>query len=77
MAARERGGVLGRPEISKLTRETCDEKGLSVDEFIINALYAGFLMESKDIVKHYVIPIPSFGEYLKKLPIETPSEMNN
>ena len=77
LAARERGGALGRPEISKLTRETCDEKGLSVDEFIINALYAGVLMESKDIVKHYVIPIPSFGEYLKQLPIETPSKMNN
>ncbi|MCY4358003.1 MAG: hypothetical protein OXD01_10850, partial [Gammaproteobacteria bacterium] len=77
LAARERGGVLGRPEISKLTRETRDEKGLSVDEFLINALHAGVLMESKDLVKHYMIPIPSFGEYLRKLPIETSSEMNN
>ncbi|MCY4356283.1 MAG: hypothetical protein OXD01_02060, partial [Gammaproteobacteria bacterium] len=77
LAARQRDGVLSRNEISKLTREIHDEKGLSVNEFLINALHAGILMESKDLAKHYMIPIPSFGDYLRKLPIEPPSEMSS
>ncbi|MCY4357661.1 MAG: hypothetical protein OXD01_09110, partial [Gammaproteobacteria bacterium] len=65
-AAEENDGVLARFEIDKLT-ETSQEKDQSIDDFITNALHAGVLMELRKLPKHYKIPIPSFGDYLREL----------
>ncbi len=65
-AAEENDGALARFEIDKLT-ETSQEKDQSIDDFITNALHASVLMELRKLPKHYKIPIPSFGDYLREL----------
>ncbi|MCY4263242.1 MAG: hypothetical protein OXE78_00055 [Gammaproteobacteria bacterium] len=66
-AAGESDGVLAQFETDKLT-EAFRKKDQSIDDFITNALHAGVLMELRKHPKHYKIPIPSFGQYLRELP---------
>ncbi len=38
------------------------------EDFLVNALHAGVLMETMHPPQYYRIPIPSFGDYLRALP---------
>ena len=71
--ARDRNGVLSWDEIDDLTQFARSKKQQSTDDFLIDALHAGVLAETSKLPKHYEIPIPSFGDYLRKLPVNPPS----
>ncbi|MCY4149941.1 MAG: hypothetical protein OXF73_11470 [Gammaproteobacteria bacterium] len=62
-------GVLSRPRLKELIVPLLEDSQAGFNNFLTNALHAGVLMETKEIPHHYWIPIPSFGEYLRKLPI--------
>ncbi len=70
LAAEEKGGELSYDRIELLTEEVRGKTGQSMDDFLTNALHAGLLAPSRDIPDHYQIPIPSFGDYLRALPVE-------
>jgi len=74
LASRERDGVLGWDEIHGLTRFARSEKRQSTDEFLSDALHAGILIETAKLPKHYRIPIPSLGDYLRTLPVKPPPD---
>ncbi len=67
LAARERGGVLPYDDLRQFLAEE------TLDDFLTNALHVGLLAQTKELPYHYQIPIPSFGEYLRALPVEPPS----
>lgn len=67
LAAREKGGVLPHDDLRPFLGD--DEK---LDDFVTNALHAGLLAQTKELPYHYRIPIPSFGDYLRALPVEAP-----
>ncbi len=46
-----------------------------MDDFLINALHAVLLDPSRDIPDHYRTPIPSFGDYLRAVPVDFPSQI--
>ena len=73
LAAEERGGEMSYDRIELLTEEVRGKAGQSMDDFLTNALHAGLLAPSRDIPDHYRIPIPSFGDYLRALPVDSPS----
>ena len=66
LAAGEKGGVLPYDDLRKFLAEE------TLDEFLTNALHVGLLAQTKDLPYHYQIPIPSFGDYLRALPVEPP-----
>ncbi len=68
LAAREKGGVLPHDDLRQFLAQE------SLDEFLANALHAGLLAPTKHLPYHYRIPIPSFGDYLRELPVEPPSD---
>ncbi len=68
LAAQQKGGVLPYDDLRQFLAEE------SLDEFLINALHAGLLTQLKHLPYHYRIPIPSFGDYLRTLPVEPPSD---
>ncbi|MCY4264189.1 MAG: hypothetical protein OXE78_04975, partial [Gammaproteobacteria bacterium] len=77
LAVKARGGVLSWDDIYDLTENIRNKKSLSMDNFLTNALHAGVLMEIRNRPKDYMIPIPSFEDYLRKLPIEPPLNMSS
>ncbi len=62
-------GVLSRLRLEELIVPLLRDSQTQFDDFLTNALHAGVLMETKEIPQHYWIPIPSFGEYLRELPV--------
>ncbi len=73
LAAEERGGDLSHDRIGSLTEEMCRKTGQSMEDFLTSALHAGLLALSRDMPDHYRILIPSFGDYLRALPVDSPS----
>ncbi len=69
LAAEERGGALSYDLIDSLTEGARNKLGETPAEFLTNALHAGLLAPAGGIPDHYRIPIPSFGDYLKALPV--------
>ena len=43
-----------------------------MEDFLTKALHAGLLAPTREIHDHYRIPIPSFGDWLRALPVEPP-----
>ena len=72
-AAAERGGRLSIDDIESLTERGRGKTGESLDRFLTQALHAGLLAPVRDLPDHYRIPIPSFGDYLRALPVEPPA----
>lgn len=62
-------GILSRSRLKGLIVPLLKDSETGFDNFLSNALHAGVLMEAKEIPHHYWIPIPSFSEYLRKLPV--------
>ncbi|MCY4150093.1 MAG: hypothetical protein OXF73_12250 [Gammaproteobacteria bacterium] len=60
-------GILSRTRLRKITASFLKESKTSFDDFLVNALHAGIIMELNKPPKHYRIPIPSFGDYLQKM----------
>ncbi len=75
LAAQERGGELSHDRIESLTEGMRGKAGQSMDDFLTNALHAGLLAPSRDMPDHYRIPIPSLGDYLRALPMDSPSRI--
>lgn len=73
LIAGEKDGILSWDEIHELTQFARNERGQSTDEFLTDALHAGVLMETRELPKHYRIPVPSFGDYLRALPVDPPA----
>ncbi len=73
LAAEEKGGELSYDRIESLTEGVRGKTGEEMDDFLTNALHAGLLAPSRDIPDHYRIPIPSLGDYLRALPVDSPS----
>ncbi len=65
-------GVLPRAILRDLTSSELENSQESFDDFLANALHVGLLAQTKDLPYHYQIPIPSFGDYLRALPVEPP-----
>ncbi len=60
-------GVLSRTCLRKITASFLKESNTTFDDFLTNALHAGVLMELNQPPKHYRIPIPSFGDFLREM----------
>ncbi len=75
LAASEKEGKMANSltyhEIKALTEPARRENKQSTDEFLNNALHAGLLAPSSEILGQYKIPIPSLGDYLRSLPSQT------
>ncbi len=65
-------GVLPRATLRDLASSELENSQDSFDDFLVNALHVGLLAQTKDLPYHYQIPIPSFGDYLRALPVEPP-----
>ena len=65
-AAREKGGVLPYDDLRQFLAEE------TLDDFLTNALHAGLLVQVQHLPYHYRIPIPSFEDWLRALPVEPP-----
>ena len=72
LAAEENGGKLSYDGIESLTEEVRGKTGESMKDFLTKALHAGLLAPTREIHDHYRIPIPSFGDWLRALPVEPP-----
>ncbi len=72
LAAEENDDELSYDRIESLTEAVRGKAGQAMDDFLTNALHAGLLAPSRDLPDHYRIPIPSFGDYLRALPVEPP-----
>ncbi|MCY4051894.1 MAG: ATP-binding protein [Gammaproteobacteria bacterium] len=59
-------GTISRSRLRKLI-EPLLEHPTTFDDFLLNALHAGVLMEAEELPKYYQIPIPSLGDYLQAL----------
>ncbi len=62
---------LSYDEIESLTESARAKKGETVNDFLANALHAGLLAPENNMLDRYKIPIPSLGDYLRSLPIES------
>lgn len=60
-------GILSRSHLRNMIASMLEESGTTFDDFLINALHAGVLMETGKPPKHYRIPIPSLGDYLRRV----------
>ncbi len=72
LAAEENSGQLSCDRIESLTETVRGKTGETIDSFLTNALHAGLLAPARDLPDHYRIPIPSFGDYLRMLPVKPP-----
>ena len=72
LAAEKNGGILTYDGIESLTEEVRGKTGETMEDFLTQALHAGLFSPTREIHDHYRIPIPSFGEYLRALPVEPP-----
>ena len=70
LAAEENDGRLSIDRIESLTEAVRGKTGESVDHFLTQALHAGLLAPVRNRPDYYRIPIPSFGDYLRALPVE-------
>ena len=75
LAAEGNDDQLSYDRIESLTEEMRGKAGQSMDDFLTNALHAGLLAPSRDMPDHYRIPIPSFGDYLRALPVDLPTQI--
>ena len=75
LVAEEHGGKLSYDSIESLTEAMRGKAGQSMDDFLTNALHAGLLAPTRNLPDHYGIPIPSFGDYLRALPVDSPSRI--
>ena len=60
-------GILSRACLRKITASFLKDSSTTFDNFLTNALHAGVLMEINKPPKHYRIPIPSFGDFLREM----------
>ncbi len=67
--AEERGGALSINEIKSIAESALDGWEETPTEFLDNALHVGLLAPTRGTPGHYQIPIPSFADYLKDLPV--------
>ncbi|MCY4358670.1 MAG: ATP-binding protein [Gammaproteobacteria bacterium] len=67
--AGDSNGLLSWDEIDNISERMRNKMGLSTNDFLTDALHAGVLMESKSLPDYYKVPIPSFGDYLRELPL--------
>ncbi len=65
-------GILPREALRVLAQSALQNSQSNFDDFLTNALHVGLLAQTKDLPYHYQIPIPSFGDYLRALPVEPP-----
>ena len=72
LAAESNNGVLTWDRIDSFTEEARNRTGMSMEDFLTDALHAGLLALTPEIPDHYRIPIPSLGDYLRALPAEEP-----
>ena len=70
-AAAERDGLLSTPALDALTKAV--RQGEPLDAFLTDALHAGLLAPVQHPPKHYRIPIPSLGDYLRARPVDSPT----
>ncbi|MCY4274161.1 MAG: ATP-binding protein [Gammaproteobacteria bacterium] len=75
LLADQNDGLLSLDQILNIAQYARTKDGETVKNFLTDALHAGVLMESRDSPSNYHIPIPSFGDYLKKLPDEPPPDI--
>ena len=66
-------GILPRATLRDLVSSELEKSQDSFDDFLANALHVGLLAQTKDLPYHYQIPIPSFGDYMRALPVEPPA----
>lgn len=68
MATKMPDEVLTRSSLNKISKSLLKDSQTTFEAFLTDALHAGILMEIKELPKHYRIPIPSLGDYLRALP---------
>ena len=66
-------GTISYDEIDRQTEAARSRKDETIDEFLKNALHAGLLAPAQGLLDRYKIPIPSLDDYLRAIPVETPS----
>ena len=67
-------GNLPRAELQRLAGPLLENSALSFDDLLTDALHAGLLSPIQELPYHYRIPIPSFADYLRALPVEPLSQ---
>ena len=72
LVEQKRPNGISRAELRSLTARALEVSQTAFDDFLTNALHAGVLMPTKVLPDYYQIPIPSFGDYLRALPIGSP-----
>ncbi len=73
--ADQNNGLLNLDQILNIAQYAKTKEGEPVKNFLTNALHAGVLMESIDSPSNYHVPIPSFGDYLRKIPDNPPPDI--
>lgn len=68
LSADQNDGLLSLDQILDIAQYAKTKRGEPVQNFLTDALHAGVLMESRNNPSNYHIPIPSFGNFLRKLP---------
>ena len=63
-------GSLPRAELQRLAAPVLENSTLSFDDLLTDALHAGLLSPIQELPYHYRIPIPSFADYLRALPVD-------
>ena len=67
-------GNLPRAELQRLAAPLLENSTLSFDDLLTDALHAGLLSPIQELPYHYRVPIPSFADYLRALPVEPLSQ---
>ena len=67
-------GSLPRAELRRLAAPVLENPALDFDDLLTDALHAGLLAPIQELPYHYHIPIPSFADYLRALPVEPLSQ---
>ena len=63
-------GSLPRAELQRLAAPVLENSALDFDDLLTDALHAGLLAPIQELPYHYRIPIPSFADYLRALPVD-------
>ena len=63
-------GNLPRAELRRLATPVLENSALDFDDLLTDALHAGLLSPIQELPYHYRIPIPSFADYLRALPVD-------
>ena len=64
-------GNLPRAELRRLAAPVLENSALDFDDLLTDALHAGLLSPIQELPYHYRIPIPSFADYLRALPVDS------